>query len=382
MARTPENEVTEEEVEEEVEEEDIPSPATVRKHHNLPPILLFGQYARESQQSNEEPTQTESPIILLAPNSAKSTETQETISTIPLSPTSKPTSPITILSRSEPPTLAVPTPPSRPPILSFATESESGQEPFETADEFISETPSPEETDNESNTYPNSLLVPSDKTPKQPPTPNPILLDPIISLDPWLSNPTVDTASSTSSTSSLDISDEESLSEPVFSPLAQWQESPVIGSILPGSLYPGYSAVERPRTPSSVESESSWLAQKDIQSAVRKSFHGGSPRRTPPIILESSVLPSFVVMSPGKIDGVNVAAMNTKGWVRGGVDYVGEGYGDDEFDGVEGFDERVRQGSMARAVEVKRGVEGVQGVVPRVSGESPYRGRTGAIVLL
>jgi hypothetical protein len=197
-----------------------------------------------------------------------------------------------------------------------------------------------------------------------------------------LAHPTADTASETSSALDLDISDVESLSEPIFSRAhAKWEESPVIGSILPlTSLHPGLitGRTSRPHTPSSLESESSWLAQKDIQSAVRKSFHGGSPRRTSPIILESSVLSPIASSSPLKIDGLSVAASNTRMWARAEPDYMGEDYGEEDLDEGDG---RVRQGSMAKAVEVKRGVEGVQGVVPRVSGESPDRQRTGGIVL-
>lgn len=119
-----------------------------------------------------------------------------------------------------------------------------------------------------------------------------------------------------------------------------------------------------PGSSGTIDSESSWLSGNlplDIQSAVRKSFHG-SPGKTP-IILEASGA------SPLRID------TKGSGWKP---DYQGQGYGDEEgAEGVEGLgqfgdEERVRQGSKARRVEVIDSPS-LEGFEARLSGESPER---------
>jgi hypothetical protein len=71
--------------------------------------------------------------------------------------------------------------------------------------------------------------------------------------------------------------------------------------------------------------------------------------------------------------------MNARVWGIASPDYTGEEYGDEDVDGRE----RMRQGSLARKVEVVDSHDGVEGVVGRVSGESPERGReNGGIVLM
>jgi len=358
----------------------------------LPPILLFGQ----SSQAQEP---KESPILLLGPNSARSTETQST------HPNSFIDSPIQLLSRtpidapvSQEPSQSPPPPaksPLRPRILSFVTDTGSSiqDNEYETAEEFGSETPGPlteeehDDDDDESiDFWHESPVIPrdvKDLTPK----PSNLALFTSVHTEDIERTPTQPSAADNRQlraaawplpkNNSIPPSDTESLTGgyedeesnvPIFSPETEWMDSPIIGNVLPDI------SVVPPRSQGSMESEGSWLSGKlDIEKAVRKSFAGGPVRRTPPIILETSP-----VKGDGNIIPAGFNSSTPSGLVRDRPDYEGADYGsEEEEDGDEVpvmIGERVRQGSAARKVEVVDRPS-LEGVAARVSGESPERSR-------
>lgn len=355
----------------------------------LPPILLFGQ-------SNQAQEPKESPILLLGPNSARSTETQST------HPNSFIDSPIQLLSQnptdapvSQDPPQSPPPPaksPLRPRILSFVTDTGSSiqDNEYETAEEFGSETPGPlteDDDDDESiDFWHESPVIPRDVKDLTPKPSNLALFTSMYTEDiertptqPSASylqdNPQLRAAwplpkensipQSDTEFSAAEYEDEES-NVPIFSPETEWMDSPIIGNVFPDVSVP-------PQSQGSMESEGSWLSGKlDIEKAVRKSFAGGPARRTPPIILEASP-----VKGDGNIIPSGFNSSTPNGFARDRPDYEGADYGSEEEDGDEVpvmMGERVRQGSAARKVEVVDRPS-LEGVAARVSGESPERSR-------
>jgi hypothetical protein len=155
----------------------------------------------------------------------------------------------------------------------------------------------------------------------------------------WRGEPPSDTES-TASEYPHDEDEEEDARTPIFHP--HWRGSPAGTPISRGSP---------------VESEGEWLAGRmDIERAVRKSFgkQGGGGQGPPPIMLESAPVPAGVWVGRPDYEGAEWESSGDEGRERG---------------------ERVRQGSAERKVEVRDSPIVVEGVVPRVSGESRVSGR-------
>jgi hypothetical protein len=319
------------------------SDKNTREKHNLPPILLFG---KPRKMENVEPTPLDSntsPIILLAPNSAKSTETQ---STTPRSPEA---AAFQVLSQPN----HNPSQPLRPPIFSFPTEiTPLAQETeYETAEEFGSETP--RDLSDHEHEWNDQPVLPSELTPKASG-------QRLSNQDPWLAYTTSLGPSDTESSNAIDFPDDED-DEAIFQPHAVWAEN--LGRESP------------------VESEGSWLSGRmDIERAVRKSFNSISPRGTPPIILESSPLSQVAGNSPLKINTIMAAvAANAQAWSSASKpDHEGIEY--ESSDDESGIREKVRQGSAARRVEVMDSPS-IEEMMGEVIEESVERNSKGEIIL-
>ena len=331
-------------------------------NHELRPVLLFGKNQNEASDANQPRSdfKEESPIVFFGPNSAQSTETE---SAVPRSPNNTP-----IHLHSQPPASDF-----RPRMFTFAADTAlAADTEHDTGEGFRSKTPRDlSNFDNESwEECHNTPVIRRDDKDLTPQASHQRFLT---QHDLWL--PDLNTGpSDTESSSTLEFEDEDD-HHSIFHPHTTWGESAVKGTSIPFLLITESNAFPGSRD-SPIESEGSWLSGRmDIEQAVRKSFHATSPRRTPPILLESSSLPQVKGQSPLKIDTIAAtAAMNARAWSSGTKpDDEREEYGSscDELGG--GLNrEKVRQGTAARRVEVVDSPN-VEGFVGRVSGESVER---------
>ena len=386
------------------------------KDNNLPPILLLGKDKEPDTTEQHDRTPAASPILLIAPNSAKSTSTH---STFPRSPPKQPVdpthraSPIHILSK---PLLA-----PRPHLAeSYRTESAASTQDvdYETAEEYGSETPrdlsfiepdaDDEDTteqighfnnqDIEDEEWHDSPVIPHTFPQQwtQRHTPKHRFAWTDLSShhredddldderEEWESDDDEDPYNE----SIIDYAESSGPTTPIFPftashhpPRHGWGESPILALSIPPLPYPLETTMIPPLSRGSIESEGSWLSGKiDIEKAVRKSFATSSPnRRTPPIILETSpvVVSGGLLQSAMTKDGTSalqVAATNAKIWNSANPDYEGVDYGSSGDEGE--ARQRVRQGSKAKKVEVRDTPEDLEGMAARVSGDSPERSRT------
>ena len=314
---------------------------------NLPPILLTGKpRPMDKALENNLPDINTSPIMLLGPNSARSTETQST------QPRSLPReSPINLLSpQSAAQSAPQPQTNVRP---SFFSSPMGTYAEYEKAEEYTSEPPQ-----NPSERYtPNSKWEDSPIIPRPSRTPNEEDAG-VFTVDRhrrWHSDATTrsDAESSNAPDYPSDLSfDEEDHRTPMFNSTTWHRSSPHIST--PTSR------------DSPVESEGSWLGgQTDVAKAVRKGFAKSAPGiRASPAVLESAPPPA--VHGPLRVDVFLGAG------AEGRSDYEGAEWesSDGEEDGHDRQVERVTQGSACRRVEVVHSPS-VEGVIPRVvSGES------------
>ena len=322
-----------------------------RGKHNFPPILLLENRQKE-EASVDQPyaiSKEESPVILLASKSTKSRETQYTL------PTETP-----IHIHSQPTASNV-----RPSIFAFPTEpTSSGAAIYETVEEFGSETPQDlSDLGNESveEWHP---VIPQDRKDLTLKASNQRLFDHHSSLADIHTGP-----SDANYSNAIEFEEEDDYHHPIFHPHTTWGES--------GASIASPSRTESPVFPGSrdspVESEGSWLSGRiDIEKTVAKSFRATS-RRTPPILLESSILPQDKDHSPLKIDAIDFAAeMNARAWSSANKPHYGGVENGNTSDKVSGIRERFRQVIAARRVQVVDGPN-VEGIVGRISGESVER---------
>ena len=317
---------------------------------DLPPILLTGK-PRPMEQTSENalPEIKTSPIMLLGPNSARSTETQ---STRPRSPPYE--SPIKLFS----PQSAAQSAPEpqinlRPPRFSYPTGT-SGE--YETAKEYTSETPQ-NRSDLDLRYHPNNKWEDSPIIPRPGATPKEEDAGIITGHrhHKWRDDTTThsDTESSNAPEYPSDLSDgEEDHRTPMFNPPTWHHSSPRIST--PTSR------------DSPVESEGSWLSGRmDIEKAVRKGLAKSAPGKgMNPVLLESSSPPP--VRGPLRVD-VFLGAAAAAAAAEGRRDYAGPEWesSDGDENGRDRLLERVRQGSACRRVEVVHSPS-VEGVIPRV----------------